>query len=124
MPTVLILDDQTIGLMILEELIHSIDENIHVECFSDPIKALEWAKHNNHDLVITDYNMPEMDGEALVNHVRANSNQSSIPIIMVTSEENENRLAAVQQAGVSAICDKPFEPGNIRTLLQQLFSEE
>jgi two-component system chemotaxis response regulator CheY len=85
---------------------------------------MELLDQNFFDLIVTDYNMPEMDGEALVNHIRANSNQSSIPIIMVTSEENENRLAAVQQAGVSAICDKPFEPGNIRTLLQQLFTDE
>ncbi|WP_428607841.1 response regulator [Sedimenticola sp.] len=86
-------------------------------------EAIELIDNNFFDLIVTDYNMPEMDGEALVNHVRANSSQSSIPIVMVTSEENENRLAAIQQAGVSAICDKPFEAGNIRTLLQQLFTE-
>jgi two-component system chemotaxis response regulator CheY len=41
---------------------------------------------------------------------------------MVTSEENENRLAAVQQSGVSAICDKPFEASNIRSIIEQVFS--
>lgn len=72
------------------------------------------------DLILTDYNMPEMDGRELSAYIREQSNQSSVPIIMVTSEHNENRLAAVQQAGVSAICDKPFEPGNVKQLIQQL----
>lgn len=39
---------------------------------------------------------------------------------MVTSETDSNRLAAVQQAGVSAICDKPFEPATVRQLISQL----
>ena len=40
-----------------------------------------------------------------------------MPILMVTSEQNMGRLAAVERAGVSAICDKPFEAGNIRRLI-------
>jgi two-component system, chemotaxis family, chemotaxis protein CheY len=71
------------------------------------------------DLVITDYNMPEMDGRALVEHIRQQSWQSSVPILMVTSEANMSRLAAVEQAGVSAICDKPFEPQTIKRLIEQ-----
>ena len=71
------------------------------------------------DLVITDYNMPEMDGRALVEHIRQQSWQSSVPILMVTSESNMSRLAAVEQAGVSAICDKPFEPSMIKRLIEQ-----
>jgi len=71
------------------------------------------------DLVITDYNMPEMDGRALVEYIRQQSWQSSVPILMVTSESNMSRLAAVEQAGVSAICDKPFEPQMIKRLIEQ-----
>ncbi|MFC5300011.1 response regulator [Azospira restricta] len=71
------------------------------------------------DLVITDYNMPEMDGRALVEYIRQQSWQSSVPILMVTSESNMSRLAAVEQAGVSAICDKPFEPQTIKRLIER-----
>jgi two-component system chemotaxis response regulator CheY len=66
------------------------------------------------DLVLTDYNMPEMDGRALVEYIRTQSWQTEVPILMLTSEHNQGRLAAVEKAGVSAICDKPFEQGNIR----------
>ena len=41
---------------------------------------------------------------------------------MVSSESDDNRLAAVQNAGVSAICDKPFEPGTVKELLLQLLA--
>jgi two-component system chemotaxis response regulator CheY len=71
------------------------------------------------DLVITDYNMPEMDGRELTEYIRTQSWQSAVPILMVTSEQNMGRLAAVERAGVSAICDKPFEAGSIRKLISE-----
>ncbi|TVO68175.1 response regulator [Sedimenticola selenatireducens] len=120
---VLIVDDSALARKYIKKTLKNLGLEIFTEA-NNGKEAMELLDQNFFDLIVTDYNMPEMDGEALVNHIRANSNQSSIPIIMVTSEENENRLAAVQQAGVSAICDKPFEPGNIRTLLQQLFTDE
>ena len=70
------------------------------------------------DLIVTDYNMPEMDGREFVEYVRTRSWQQEVPILMVTSESSESRLAAVQEAGVSGICDKPFETA----LLQQLLA--
>jgi two-component system, chemotaxis family, chemotaxis protein CheY len=69
------------------------------------------------DLVITDYNMPEMDGRELTEYIRTQSWQCDVPVLMVTSEQNMGRLAAVERAGVSAICDKPFEAGSIRRLI-------
>lgn len=72
------------------------------------------------DLVVTDYNMPEMDGQALVEYIRTQSWQSTVPMLMVTSEADAGRLAAVHEAGVSGICDKPFEPGIVKRLLRNL----
>lgn len=71
------------------------------------------------DLVITDYNMPEMDGRELTEYIRTQSWQAAVPVLMVTSEQNMGRLAAVERAGVSAICDKPFEAGSIRRLISE-----
>ncbi|KAA3654518.1 MAG: response regulator [Proteobacteria bacterium] len=71
------------------------------------------------DLVVTDYNMPEMDGKALVEHIRQHSWQTAVPVLMVTSEQDASRLAAIEKAGVSGICDKPFDPGTVRRLLQR-----
>jgi len=75
------------------------------------------------DLVITDLNMPVMDGNELIEFIRNESENPSVPILMVTSESNKATLEHVQQAGVSAICDKPFEPGNVKNLLSVILNE-
>lgn len=75
------------------------------------------------DFVVTDYNMPHMDGKALLEHIRNNSNQSSIPVLMVTSEGNKGNLAAVEQAGVSGICDKPFEADTVRDMIKKMMTD-
>jgi len=85
-------------------------------------EAMELVKSNFFDLIVTDYNMPEMDGKALVDFVRNESDQAGIPILMVTSESDASQVAAVQQAGVSAMCDKPFEIGNVRELIRQIMA--
>ena len=75
------------------------------------------------DFVVTDYNMPQMDGKALLEHIRNNSNQRSIPVLMVTSEGNQGNLAAVEQAGVSGICDKPFELDAVREMVHKMMTD-
>lgn len=76
------------------------------------------------DLVVTDYNMPEMDGHELTSYIREQSWQGSVPILMVSSEQDEGRLAAVQKAGVSAICDKPFHPAQVRDIVMRILQGE
>lgn len=75
------------------------------------------------DLVVTDYNMPEMDGRELVEYIRKQSWQNSVPVLMVTSVSDRTRLAAVQESGVSGICDKPFEAAVIKRLLWNLLGQ-
>lgn len=85
-------------------------------------KAIRALRQGFFDLVVTDYNMPEMDGKELTQYIRENSEQRSVPILMVTSESDTSRLAQVKQAGVSAVCDKPFEPISIKELVRKLLA--
>ncbi len=75
------------------------------------------------DLIVTDYNMPEMDGRELIEYIRTEMKNPFIPILMVTSEENETRLSNIQQAGVSGICDKPFEPQTVKEMLFRVLDD-
>ena len=84
--------------------------------------ALDLFSKHYYDLIVTDYNMPEIDGLKLVQLIRADGNKQDVPILMVTSEQNQNRLAAVKKAGVSAVLDKPFEPESIKKLILRLLS--
>jgi len=119
---VLIVDDSRMARKHLSRVLHQIGVEQIDEAVdgSEGIKRLEEAAY---DLVVTDYNMPVMDGEALVNYIRQSADYSHLPIMMVTSED-DSRLASVRQAGVSAICDKPFEVNQVRSLLVSLLEPE
>jgi two-component system chemotaxis response regulator CheY len=118
---VLLVDDSPAARKFLRRVL----ENLGIEKFieaGDGREAAAILAETMVDLVVTDYNMPEMDGKALVDYIRRQSWQQSVPILMVTSEADSGRLAAVEEAGVSGICDKPFEPGTVKRLLTNILS--
>lgn len=116
---VLLVDDSSLSRRHLANILRSMGiENITEA--ENGQQAFELVLANFYDLIVTDLHMPEMDGKELVEQVRQNSQQSSVPILMVSSEKNESRLAVVQQAGVSAICDKPFEAKNIKQMIERM----
>lgn len=121
---VLVVDDSSLARRHITRVLESMDiSQENIDLANDGREALEKVNQNYYDFVISDYNMPVMDGLELVDQIRNASNQSSIPVLMVTSETDQNRLAAVQQAGVSAICDKPFEPATVRQLIAGFVAE-
>lgn len=86
--------------------------------------ALTFLKEMEFDLVVTDYNMPEMDGRELSEYIRYNPATTHIPIIMVTSESSDSiHMANIQQTGVNALCDKPFESDEVRAILASLLDQ-
>lgn len=119
---VLIVDDSVMA----RRHIRTILERLGIEkiteswCGKDAIPIIDSTLF---DLIFTDYNMPIMDGKELVEYIRTKSMQSSVPVFMVSSESNSGRLSAVQEAGVSAICDKPFETEVVRNLLLQFLRQ-
>ena len=86
--------------------------------------ALSALKKNTFDLVVTDYNMPEMDGRELSEFIRFNTSTAHLPIIMVTSEANNASMKNIQQTGVNALCDKPFEPTEVKQILINLLNKQ
>jgi two-component system chemotaxis response regulator CheY len=116
---VLLIDDSDMSRRHIRHLL----ENMGLENISEAENGaigLKMVNQNFYDLIVTDYYMPEMDGEELIERIRSNSPQSSVPILMVSSETDESRLAGVKQAGVSAICDKPFDARNIKQLIENI----
>ncbi len=85
--------------------------------------ALTFLKEEEFDIVVTDYNMPEMDGRELSEYIRFNPASAHIPIIMVTSESSDSiHMNNIQQTGVNALCDKPFEPAEVKEILAALLN--
>ena len=115
---VLIVDDSKLARRHVKTVLERIGFENFIEV-PDGREAISLLGNTLVDLVVTDYNMPDVDGLALVDFIRNKSIQSSVPILMVSSMHDEGRLAAVMDAGVSAICDKPFETNLVRKLVRQ-----
>lgn len=116
---ILIVDDSRMS----RNYVRHVFENLGMQHFIEAENGLEAVKILAEvpvDLVVTDFHMPEMDGEALVQHIRAKSWQNAVPILMVTGEQDKSRLAGMENYGVAGICDKPFEPRVIKTLLLKM----
>ena len=118
---VLIVDDSKSS----RNYVRRVLENLGVKNFVEAEngrQAVEIMAETFVDLVITDFNMPEMDGRALIEHIHSKSWQQSVPILMVTSEQNKSRLAGIEDSGVAGICDKPFVPNVIKQLLVKILA--
>ncbi|MBS99041.1 MAG: response regulator [Oceanospirillaceae bacterium] len=119
---VLLVDDSALSRKFVHQILSATGiENI-VEA-ADGAEALRYLNERMFDLVISDYNMPNIDGLELVEHIRHHSEQPTVPVMMITSEQNENRLAAIQNAGVSALCSKPLSYDIMKQLIQQLVAD-
>ena len=119
---VLLVDDSRMSRNHLRRILEAMGVE-HILEAENGIEGVNQINEHYFDLVISDYNMPGMDGRELVDFIRTHSSQPGIPILMVTSESNQSRLAAVQKSGVSAICDKPFEPVTLKRFLEKILVE-
>ena len=72
------------------------------------------------DIIITDMNMPVMDGMELVTKVRSTPGMEDIPIIMVTTESEVSQQDLASKAGVTAFITKPFKPDDLKAKITEL----
>lgn len=114
---VLVVDDSLTSRHHIKRILNRMGVNNVVEA-ENGMQGAELIEKEFFDLVVTDYNMPEMDGKEFTQYIRQRSRQAGIPILMITSESDTQRLASVQQSGISALCDKPFEPETIKRILK------
>ena len=118
---VLVVDDSRLARNIIKKVLGNLGITYITEA-SDGSEAIELLPQG-FDLIVTDYNMPEVNGLELTEHVRNSSDFSHLPILMVSSEANHTHLSNVSKAGVNAITDKPFEPATVKQLLARILEE-
>jgi len=73
-------------------------------------EALAQLKEAPTDLLVTDLNMPQMDGEALLKWIRANPKLSSLPVVVITSAGNPAKEARLLELGALRVINKPVTP--------------
>jgi two-component system chemotaxis response regulator CheY len=75
----------------------------------DGIEALEWLATNEADVVITDINMPRLDGFGLVEAVRAQGRHPEMPILVLSTESSDDKQLRAREAGADGWIVKPFD---------------
>ena len=91
---------------------------------SNGTEALDVLKQEWLDLVLTDYNMPGMDGMELIKEMKRDEALDAIPVVMVTTEGSQQRVKAFLENGAADYIKKPFTPEEIRTKLNRIMGEK
>jgi serine/threonine protein kinase/DNA-binding response OmpR family regulator len=115
---VLIVDDSASARLHIRGVLEGLGLVRFVEA-ADGARAVAAITSDAFDLIVTDYNMPYMDGRGLVGFLKKNSATASVPIIMVTSETDPGKLNAIRLLGVT-VCDKNFQRDIVRKIIAQI----
>ncbi|MBI4237446.1 MAG: response regulator [Deltaproteobacteria bacterium] len=86
-------------------------------------EALVMVREERVDLIITALAMPELDGPELLVALRGESQLANIPVVLLTSERNARRAAAIAQHGVRGGLERPFRPEAVRAVLNDLLPQ-
>ncbi len=116
---VLVVDDQKSVRQMTRMTLEQIGVR-HILEAENGVTALDTAGLQPLDLIISDYNMPEMDGLQLLRAVRGHPSARKIPFILLTGRGDKELVVKAAQAGVNNYLVKPFTPDILRTKIEQV----
>ena len=93
----------------------------NVDMADDGTTALDMLKAGNYDFVITDWNMPQMEGIDLLKSIRADDRIGKTPVLLVTAESKKERIVEAAQAGVNDYVVKPFNADTLSAKISRIF---
>lgn len=89
----------------------------------DGAVALQKLQAATFDFVVTDWNMPNMDGLTLLQSIRADPALKHLPVLMITAEAKKENIIAAAQAGASGYIVKPFTAATLGEKLSKIFEK-
>lgn len=117
---ILIVDDFSTMRRIIKNLLRDLGfQNTHEA--DDGQTALPMLQSGNFDFLVTDWNMPGMQGIDLLKAVRADAKLSSLPVLMVTAESKREQIVEAAQAGVNGYIVKPFTAQTLQEKIGKIF---
>ena len=117
---ILVVDDFSTMRRIIKNLLRDLGFNNTAEA-DDGTTALPMLQSGNYDLLITDWNMPGMQGIDLLKAVRADPKLSMMPVLMVTAEQKKEQIIEAAKAGVNGYIVKPFTAATLKEKLDKIF---
>jgi len=120
----LIVDDSSVMRKIVERALRqaglSLRNVFEASCGTE---ALELLRQNRVDLILSDINMPHMDGLEFLRQLRTQNLAPDVPVVMITTESSEDQVHKAIVAGAQGYIRKPFTPEQVKDRILPLFGE-
>jgi two-component system chemotaxis response regulator CheY len=117
---ILVVDDFSTMRRIIKNLLKDLGFTSIQEA-DDGSTALPMLQQGDFDFVVTDWNMPGMQGIDLLRAIRADDSLKHLPVLMVTAEAKKEQIVAAAQAGVNGYVVKPFTAATLKEKLEKIF---
>ncbi len=117
---ILVVDDFSTMRRIIKNLLRDLGFNNTQEA-DDGLTALPKLQAGDFDFLVTDWNMPGMQGIDLLKAVRADAKLSKLPVLMVTAEAKKEQIVEAAQAGVNGYIVKPFTAATLKEKIDKIF---
>ena len=117
---ILIVDDFSTMRRIIKNLLRDLGYNNTHEA-DDGNTALPMLKNGDYQFVVTDWNMPGMQGIDLLKAIRLDDKLKHLPVLMVTAEAKREQIIEAAQAGVNGYVVKPFTAATLKEKLDKIF---
>ena len=119
---ILVVDDFPTMRRIIRNLLKEL-EFVNVDEAEDGAAGLEKVKSGNYGFVVSDWNMPNMDGLAMLQAIRADPLLAKLPVLMVTAEAKKENIIAAAQAGANGYVVKPFTAITLEEKITKIFEK-
>ena len=117
---VLVVDDFSTMRRIVKNLLRDLGFT-NLQEADDGSTALPMLQNGDFDFVVTDWNMPGMQGIDLLKAIRADAKLAHIPVLLITAEAKKEQIIMAAQAGVNGYIVKPFTAGTLKTKIDKIF---
>ena len=118
----LVVDDFSTMRRIVRNLLKELGYT-NVDEAEDGVQALQKLRSDQFDFVVTDWNMPNMDGLTMLQEIRKDPALSKLPVLMVTAESKKENIIAAAQAGANGYVVKPFTAATLDEKLGKIFEK-
>ncbi|WP_322994673.1 chemotaxis response regulator CheY [Castellaniella sp.] len=119
---ILVVDDFPTMRRIIKNLLKDLGYE-NVDEAEDGAQGLEKLRNGGFEFVVSDWNMPNMDGLTMLQNIRADPSLSNLPVLMVTAEAKKENIIAAAQAGASGYVVKPFTAATLEEKLNKIFEK-
>ncbi len=122
MQRILIVEDSSTMRAMLASALEELPDPVKVTAVSSGFEALRELPRASYDLIVTDINMPDINGLELVSFVRRSEAYRSIPLVIVSTEGSQRDREKALSLGADAYLVKPFDPADLCRLIQELLA--